>query len=86
MKFSPDGRYIVSGSDDTRIIVWDSVNGEAMLGPPKGHTKWVQSANFSPDGKRIVSGSNDKTIIVWDVRIAKLRLVLLKDTLGQSYP
>jgi WD40 repeat protein len=64
--FSPDGRRIVSASDDDTIRIWNSETGKMMTGPLKGHTKSVYSAVFSPDGRLIVSASFDKTIRVWD--------------------
>jgi len=64
--FSPEGKRIVSGSYDQRILVWNSETGAVVSGPIEGHTSWVTSVVFSPDGKRIVSGSRDRTIRVWD--------------------
>ena len=63
--FSPDGRFIVTASDDKAAIVWDAASGE-RLRTLSGHSGWVNSAAFSPDGRFIVTASNDKTAIVWD--------------------
>ena len=59
--FSPDGKRIVSGSDDKTVQVWDADTGQPIGQPLTGHTDAVSSVAFSPDGKRIVSGSDDNT-------------------------
>ena len=41
--FSPDGRRIVTGSDDSTAIVWDSATGQAAH-TLKGHSQPVNSA------------------------------------------
>ncbi|MGE0701937.1 MAG: toll/interleukin-1 receptor domain-containing protein, partial [Hyphomicrobiaceae bacterium] len=63
--FSPDGRRIVTASDDNTARVWDSESGNeiALL---KAHTGTVRSASVSPDGRRIVTASDDNTARVWD--------------------
>ena len=66
--FSPDGRHIVSGSNDRTIRVWDAQTGGQVGNPLQGHTSSVRSVAFSPDGRHIVSGSDDKTIRVWDAQ------------------
>ena len=70
--FSPDGKYILSGSGDGTLQLWDAETGELVRPPLEGHQSWVQSVAFSPDGKRIVSGSDDKTIRVWDAMTGEL--------------
>lgn len=57
--FSPDGKYIVSGSDDHIFRLWNNETGEAAFGPFKGHEDQVysESVAFWPDGKYIASGS-----------------------------
>jgi len=68
--YSPDGRYIVSGSADRAIKVWDATTYEEVA-TLRGHDGFVQSVVYSPDGRYIVSGSQDKTIKVWDTRTYK---------------
>ncbi len=63
--FSPDGKRIVSGSQDNLVKVWDATNGQETL-TFKGHQDVVRSVAFSPDGQRIVSGSWDCPPKVWD--------------------
>ena len=66
--FSPDRRYIVSGSNDRTIRLWDAQTGGQVGNPLQGHTDSVQSVTFSPDGRHIVSGSYDRTIRFWDAQ------------------
>ena len=66
MCYSPNGCYIVSGSCDKRIRIWDAETGTAVGKPLKGHTGWVNAVAYSPNGRHIISGSCDKTIRIWD--------------------
>ena len=63
--FSPDGKLVVTASEDGTARVWDIRTGQSLkeLGGP---TNFVQSAAFSPDSKLIVTASNDRTARVWD--------------------
>ena len=64
---TPDGKYIVSGSRDNTIKLWDIKSGEEIR-TFEGHSRWVTSVAITPDGKYIVSGSDDKTIKLWDIK------------------
>ena len=78
--FSPDGKRLVSGSQDNTVKVWDAQTGQETL-TLKGHTGAVRSVAFSPDGKRLVSGSQDGTVKVWDAQTGQETLTLKGHTL-----
>ncbi|RLG55269.1 MAG: hypothetical protein DRN88_05875, partial [Candidatus Hydrothermarchaeota archaeon] len=73
--YSPDGKYIVSGSKDKTIRIWRMEDGECIM-VLKGHTGSVYSVFYSPDGKHITSGSKDKTIRIWKVEDGKCTMIL----------
>jgi WD40 repeat protein len=66
-QFSPDGKWIVTASNDRTARVWDAQSGQPLTVPMR-HDSDVNSAQFSPDGKRIVTASKDNTTRVWDAQ------------------
>ncbi|MBO7180167.1 MAG: WD40 repeat domain-containing protein, partial [Bacteroidales bacterium] len=65
--WSPDGKYLASGSVDKTIIIWDAESGE-KLKTLEGHSDRVYSVCWSPDGKYLASGAWDNTVIIWDAK------------------
>ncbi len=64
MRYSPDGRYIVTASDDKTAAVWDIETGTTFL--QLAHPDRVLDANFRPDGRYIVTACQDGIARVWD--------------------
>ena len=63
---SSDRKRVASGSEDSKVRVWDAETRGRISETMTGHTHWVKSVSMSEDGKRVASGSDDKTVRVWD--------------------
>lgn len=81
LAFSPDGRWIVTASDDRLVRILDASDGKVVrvLGeqPELGHLEVVFAVSFSPSGEQVASASQDGTVRLWNAktgaRIAVLR-------------
>jgi WD40 repeat protein len=62
---SPDNLYIVSGSNDKTLKVWDFKTGNCNM-TLNGHSGRVNSCAVSPNNRYIISGSDDNTLKLWD--------------------
>ncbi|MDZ8067685.1 MAG: WD40 repeat domain-containing protein [Nostoc sp. DedQUE08] len=61
-----NGKYIISGSNDKTLKVWDLEIGKE-ISSFTGHTDKINTIVVTPDDKLLISGSNDKTIKIWDL-------------------
>ncbi|KAN0035096.1 hypothetical protein ACTA71_004352 [Dictyostelium dimigraforme] len=66
--WSPDGRYIASGSIDGSICIWDASNGKTVKVLTKVHNNGssVCCCSWSPLANIFVSADKDKNIIQWE--------------------
>ncbi|MCD6118508.1 hypothetical protein J7K50_01575 [bacterium] len=63
--FSPDGRFIVTGSWDNTARIWSVPDG-GLINTLTGHSSWVECIAFSSDGRHLATAS-DKTARIWSV-------------------
>src|SRR6266567_3918345 len=68
--WSPDGKYVVSGSLDKTVQVWSVSTGKTRL-IYRGHTDGILAVAWSPGSRSIVSGSLDHTVQVWQATTGK---------------
>lgn len=73
--WSPDGRRIITASQDKTARVWDGESGQ-LLHVLSGHQADVTHAAWSPDGGHIATTSADKTARIWSAETGRLRAEL----------
>jgi WD40 repeat protein len=65
LAFSPDGKQLALGGNDTQVHIVNPADGKIVRSLP-GHTSSITGLAFHPDGKLLVSGSKDRTVRLWD--------------------
>ncbi len=72
---SPDGKYIISGSNDWTIKLWDFESGK-VIKTFDNHKYTVTQVRFFDNAKKAVSASRDKTIRIWDIEKGETTKIL----------
>jgi WD40 repeat protein len=76
-RFSPDGHFLITASEDQTAQLWDVRAGKSV-GPPLRHDGAVLTASFSPDGQAVVTAGADGAARVWDVTTRRALLPPLR--------
>jgi WD40 repeat protein len=69
--FSPDGRWIASGSNHFVVKLWDAATGEEAL-MLRGHGGPVNLVAFGPDSRRLASTGLDRMVRIWELPSGRL--------------
>lgn len=68
-RFSPDGKFVVTSAEDSKLQRWDLASGEKIV--LEAHESWVQAIQFNADGSQLVSGGCDGRLIWWSITEAQ---------------
>jgi len=71
---SPDGRLLISCSEDGQVIVWDFARRQRL----QTLKLLAHKIAFSPDGRWFATGGQDGAVIVWDTE-RRVPLHVLRD-------
>lgn len=64
--YSPDGQYIVTGGEDSKVKLWNVSNGFCFVTFTE-HTSAVTAVEFSNNKKFLVSAALDGTVRAYDI-------------------
>lgn len=78
LSYMPGTNFLISGSRDARLKVWDAANQYAQVEEVAAHLYAINHISFSPDGQHFATASMDKSIKVWRTNEIKLLKVIDK--------
>jgi WD40 repeat protein len=81
--WSPDGRFVATGSEDHSARIWDPETGKSLC-VLNGHTDFVVKLAFSHNGERVATYSFDQTCRLWSVTTGNEIAKIPKGVMGDD--
>ena len=78
LAYSPDYRYLLSGSRDAHLKVWNSADEYQKENSIVAHMYAINHVDFSPGGGYFATCSMDKSVKLWDATAFRLLKVIDK--------
>jgi WD40 repeat protein len=78
LQYHPNGEYLLSGSRDAQVKVWDSTTYQPIQNIP-AHLFAVNSISFHPSQPYFATASMDKSIKIWGADDFKLYKNISRD-------
>src|SRR5262249_3462817 len=82
LALSPDGRILASGSQDSKVIIFDVGTGKELRRLTHPGSGVVYDLAFSPDGRRLASKAVNDGYRLWETATGTELHLPLTDTLG----
>lgn len=76
VKYVNDGKLLVSGSRDAKLIGWDVANSYKKSNEVNAHLFAINDIVTNPNGDLLATCSMDKSIKIWDAETLKLLKVI----------
>jgi WD40 repeat protein/tRNA A-37 threonylcarbamoyl transferase component Bud32 len=65
-RFSPDARFLLTTTQDSKVRVWDATSGRPMGDALTHPESSINDACFSPDGRHVLTACEDGMARLWD--------------------
>jgi len=78
LAYSPDGQFLVSGSRDAHLKIWQAGESYTLNQTIAAHLFAINRIAYSPCGTWFATGSMDKAVKIWDASTFRLVKVLDK--------
>jgi WD40 repeat protein len=76
LTYSPDYRFLLTGSRDAHLKVWNVEKGYSLHQNIVAHLFTINRIAYSPNGQLVATGSMDKSIKLWDAETFRLLKVV----------
>ncbi len=77
--YSPDGKYLLTGSRDARLYIWNVNDNYSLLQQIPAHLYTINHIVYICNNNLFATASRDKTIKLWDAKTFELKRVIDKE-------